>query len=101
MLLSYRRHFASINYNKANEQAAQKEALLREAHQRRGLQMPADWKHEPWNPPSEPEQLKLWGWAALKRGNVRVARRHAIKALRRAPQSMESWRLLYCAWRGR
>ena len=101
VLLWYRRHYASINYKKADEQAALKEALLREAHARRGLQMPAGWKHQWWQPPSPPEQSKLWGWAALKAGNVRIARKHAMNALRRAPQSIESWRLLYCALRGR
>src|SRR3954447_17567239 len=100
VLLWYRRHYASINYNKSSEQAAQKEALLREAHGRRGLQLPDGWKHERWTPPSLPEQSKLWGWAALKAGNVRIARKHAMNALRRAPQSVETWRLLYCALRG-
>jgi glycosyltransferase involved in cell wall biosynthesis len=101
VLLWYRRHYASINYNKAAEQAAQKEALLREAHQRRGKEFPAGWRHQRWIPPSQPEQLKLWGWAALKAGNIKIARKHAMGALRRAPQSVESWRLLYCALRGR
>jgi hypothetical protein len=44
--------------------------------------------------------MRLWGWAALKCGNKRVARLHAMGAVRRAPQSIESWRLLYCALRG-
>ena len=101
VLLWYRRHYASINYNQAAHQASQKEALLREAHARRGLEMPSGWKYEPWAPPPVPEQSKLWGWAALKAGNIRIARRHAMAALRQAPQSVETWRLLYCALRGR
>lgn len=100
VLLWYRRHYGSINYNKAAEQSSQKEALLREAHARRGLTMPHDWKPGPWLPPVPHEQMRLWGWAALKCGNVRVARLHAMGAVRRAPQSIEAWRLLYCALRG-
>ena len=101
VLLWYRRHYASINFNKSAEQAAQKEALLREAHARRGVPFPADWKYEPWVPPPEPEQRRVWGWAALKAGNVKVARRHAARAVRKAPLSAASWRLMYCAVRGR
>jgi glycosyltransferase involved in cell wall biosynthesis len=100
-LLWYRRHYGSINFNKASEQAAQKEALLREAYERRGLPMPNNWKQESWAPPPAEEQARLWGWAALKIGNLMVARRHAFNALVKAPQSVQSWRLLYCAIRGR
>ena len=78
VLLWYRRHYASINYNHAREQAERMEALQREAHRRRGIEIPGGWKHEPWNPPSTAEQSRLWGWAALKVGNVGIARRHAL-----------------------
>jgi glycosyltransferase involved in cell wall biosynthesis len=101
VLLWYRRHYASINYKKSAQQASQKEALLREAHQRRGLPFPADWKPHQWTPPGEPEQRRLWGWAALKAGNPKVARKHAARAVRIDPLSAASWRLMYCAARGR
>jgi glycosyltransferase involved in cell wall biosynthesis len=101
VLLRYRRHYGSINYTGASEQAAQKETLLREAHTRRGLEMPVGWKLKPWMPIRRPEQSRLWGWAALKAGNLRVARRHALTALRAAPANVDAWRLLYCAVRGR
>jgi hypothetical protein len=41
------------------------------------------------------------GWAALKRGNVAVARRHAADALKHGPLSLQSWKLMACALRGR
>jgi hypothetical protein len=78
-----------------------KEQIVREAHQRRGLPMPADWRFDDWKPTPPAEQLRAWGWAALKRGNRAVARRHAIGAVRAAPLSGEAWRLMYCALRGR
>jgi hypothetical protein len=46
------------------------------------------------------QQLRLWGWAALKAKNRRVARLHAVGAVRRAPFSIDAWRLMYCALRG-
>jgi glycosyltransferase involved in cell wall biosynthesis len=101
VLLWYRRHYGSINFNKSAEQAAMKKALLQEAWGRRGLTLPEDWKPEAWAPPPPREQIREWGWAALKHGNVKVARRHAWAMLRHAPGSKESWRLLYCALRGR
>ena len=45
--------------------------------------------------------LGEWGWAALKRGNVAVARKHALSAVKAAPLSGEAWKLLLCAVRGR
>lgn len=100
-LLWYRRHYASVNFTKASEQTSLKESLMLEAHARRGRSVPDGWKATPWSPPPADEQFRLWGWAALKAGNVGVARKHAIGTLRRAPASAASWRLLYCAIRGR
>jgi len=63
--------------------------------------MPADWRFDDWKPTPLAEQARAWGWAALKRGNVSVARKHALTALRAAPLSGEAWKLLVCAVRGR
>jgi hypothetical protein len=38
---------------------------------------------------------------ALSIGNVAAARKHARRALRAAPLSAASWRVMYCALRGR
>jgi glycosyltransferase involved in cell wall biosynthesis len=41
------------------------------------------------------------GWDALLRRDVPAARRHALTCLRQSTLSLASWRLLYCAYRGR
>jgi hypothetical protein len=50
---------------------------------------------------STEEELSQWAWAALKHHNLLAARTHALSVLRLKPASLASWRLLYCAVRGR
>jgi hypothetical protein len=55
------------------------------------------------SPPAEKPRVechRLWGWWALNAGHVSTARKHALATLSRAPLSLESWRLAYCAARG-
>ena len=47
------------------------------------------------------EKHRVLGWQALKKSDVPAARKHAFDALRHARLGLESWRLLYCAMRGR
>ena len=47
------------------------------------------------------EKHRVLGWQALKKADVAEARRQAMEALRFARLSTESWRLMYCALRGR
>lgn len=49
----------------------------------------------------ESERHRVLAWQALKKDNVAEARRHAYETLRRAKLASESWRLMYCALRGR
>lgn len=100
-LLLYRRHYKSVMHTQWRQREEVKERIVREAYVRRGLPMPADWKFDDWEPAPPAEQLRAWGWAALKRGNVPVARKHAVAAVQTAPLSGEAWRLLLCALRGR
>jgi glycosyltransferase involved in cell wall biosynthesis len=100
-LLLYRRHYQSVMHTQWRQREEVKERIVREAYQRRGLPMPADWKFDDWKPTPLAEQLRAWGWAALKRRNPTVARRHAFRAVVRAPLSAEAWKLAYCALRGR
>lgn len=99
-LLWYRRHYKSVTLTQFAQQAEVKERIIREIHARRGIPMPPDWKYEPWSPPALGEQLRQWGWAALKARNKSIARRHAAEAVRCLPWSRESWRLMFCAVRG-
>jgi glycosyltransferase involved in cell wall biosynthesis len=47
------------------------------------------------------ERSRVAGWRALKSADVPQARNHARQTLRLAPLWPESWRLAYCALRGR
>jgi len=102
-LVWYRRHQASTTgtyyLKKTREHAVTRERVLREAHAQRGLPFPEDWKFEPIKPVPPDQQARLWGWAALRHGNVTIARHHACEALRLSPLSWESWKLLLVAHR--
>ena len=100
-LLRYRRHYASVTHTQFGDRAKVKEQIIREAYARRGRPMPADWAYEAWAPQPQDEQVRHWGWAALKRGNVSVARKHATAAVRLSPLSLQSWRLLAVTLRRR
>lgn len=100
-LLMYRRHYQSVMHTQWRQRQEVKERIVREAHERRGLPMPADWKFDHWKPTPVAEQVRAWGWAALGRGNISVARKHAAAAVKAAPWSGEAWKLMFCALRGR
>jgi glycosyltransferase involved in cell wall biosynthesis len=98
VLLDYRQHFSSICHTRSGQQSAIRDAILRETCQRRGLPPLSAVA-----PPPERAQVdchRLWGWWALNAGHVDTARKHARATLSRAPLSLESWRLAYCAVRG-
>jgi glycosyltransferase involved in cell wall biosynthesis len=100
-LLRYRRRLDGATNTHLHQLSEAKEKLLREAHERRGIPLPPGWKAEVWTPVPPAEQLRTWGWATLRAGNVKVAREHAWRAVRAAPLSGAAWRLLFCAIRGR
>ena len=49
----------------------------------------------------ESDKHRRLGWEALKSGDATEARKHAMATFRRATTALESWRLMYCAMRGR
>ena len=100
MLLHYRQHTESINRTRSQQQAELADACVREAYQRRGLDVPAGWKYQPKPRPAKDVQLRTWAWKALGRGNVQAARKHAVNLWKTSPFSVESWRTLLCAMRG-
>jgi hypothetical protein len=63
--------------------------------------MPTNWAFRERKLLPHPEQYRRWGWAALRSGNLKIARRHAISAIRQAPLSLDTWRLTACVIRGR
>jgi len=94
-LLHYRQHFASVNRNKVELQLRRNERLLAEAYQRRGRPLPADFRLDPPFQLAPREQILAWGRRAIINGNLRVARKHALQALRAGPLRQDSWSLVY------
>jgi len=101
VLLQYRQHCGSVNRTRFQQQADLITQVVREAAARRGVQLPQNWQYEMIVPKPPPDQLKEWGWRAIKENKIRVARKHAISVLQMQPLSLDSWRLMYCAIRGR
>lgn len=101
ILLKYRRDVGSVSHTKRDNQMRLKSLILGEAYDRRGLARPAEWKFDLWKPHPPGEQLRIWGWRALKVGRLDAARGHARELLRRSPLSLDAWKLWYCARRGR
>ena len=101
VLLHYRRHLESVSHTKYENQWKLKRQIVADAYARRGLKMPEDWTFTPWKPKPIPFQLREWAWAALRDGNLNAARKHALDAVKRSPLSGDSWRLMFCALRGR
>lgn len=104
VLLRYRLHTGSVCHTREKDQDAVRPALYAEVFQRRG--MPAlplrPRQSEDGRTLGSPGQRdRVWGWWALIGGNVKTARKYALRSLRATPLTGESWRLLYCAIRGR
>jgi hypothetical protein len=103
VLLHYRLHTGSICHTREKDQEDIRPALEAEVYQRRGLTLPHrngnGIVHRSLEDPGA--RFKLWGWWALSGGNVPTARRYAIRALRSSPLTAETWRLMFCAFRGR
>jgi glycosyltransferase involved in cell wall biosynthesis len=101
VLLQYRQHFQSITLAKSKQQGDMIEAILREAYARRGLTMPTGLLNSRPRAMSHLDHHRNWCWAALSAGNIKTARVHAVETLKKKPLSPESWRMVYCALRGR
>jgi glycosyltransferase involved in cell wall biosynthesis len=101
ILLHYRQHPGSANHTRFAEQEEKKRMLLREVFARRGVIVPPDWALPVARPMPLVEEIRIWGWRAINRGRISAARRHAMSLLKMSPMSRESWRLVYCALRGR
>jgi GT2 family glycosyltransferase len=99
-LLLYRQHPQSVNRTRFEEQARLITQVVREAAGRRGIALPADWEYQ-CKPPAPPsEQIREWGWRALKLKQSDIARKHAWALLRMSMWNRENWRLMACALRG-
>lgn len=101
VLLQYRQHFQSITLARSKQQGDMIEAILREAYTRRGMTMPTGLLNSRPRAMSHLDHHRNWFWAALSAGNIPTARKHAMQSFRKQPLSPQSWRMVYCALRGR
>ena len=104
-LVRYRRHPSSVNSTRAAEQREKVWQIVREARVRRGHRDPdaggpGGLEALAIRQPPPLELLERWTWNALRRGEKKAARRHALSRLRQAPLSPTSWRIVACATRG-
>lgn len=100
IVLRYRQHLSSIGYAKSELQQKSTIAVVRDTHIRRGLPVPEGLDRRVVTPPSAGQSYRKWAWWALGAGHVPSARKHALRALRTEPLSLDSWRTMYCALRG-
>src|SRR5258708_7239949 len=107
VLLHYRVHLKSEGTLHYAELVRSVREAVAEARIRRGLPPLADSDRLALEGPrldapiKTREHHKKWGWWALQGGHPATARKHALVAVREDPFSVESWRLAFCALRGR
>jgi glycosyltransferase involved in cell wall biosynthesis len=103
VLMKVRVHFKSVCHKDRLLQDQSIQEVARDARERRGLPEPVNVEpYAPgWPPVRALECSMMWGWWALASGYVPTAQKLAWYCVRHAPLSRESWRLLYCAVRGR
>ena len=101
-LLSYRLHPQSVSQLHAARQRDAHYRCVVEAAERRGLPPPDESLRVVVAEagPSDAERTTRWAWWALGSGNVGSARSLALDAVRQAPFSRASWRVMACAIRG-
>jgi glycosyltransferase involved in cell wall biosynthesis len=100
-LLHYRQHLRSTNRTRFAEQEQKKRDCVADAYARRGGKLPDGWTPPPRQQLSLKTEMSQWAWTALKHRNIPAARRHALARLKLSPLSIDTWRLMFCALRGR
>lgn len=102
IVLNYRQHFVSVGYRKRYEQLLSAWTYAQAAAARRGLPFDAPAPtRDSAEAVSTARVAERWGWWALGGGEIATARRYAWQLLARHPFNRGSWRLAYCALRGR
>jgi glycosyltransferase involved in cell wall biosynthesis len=100
-LLKYREHLTKASRARVVRVEENCRRIREDAHRRRGLPFHSAANQEEVKPFVEAEVYRTWGWWAVMSGNLASARKHAISCLARTPFDLASWKLLYCAIRGR
>jgi glycosyltransferase involved in cell wall biosynthesis len=100
-LLKYREHLAKGSRARVIRVEDNCRRILEDAHRRRGLEYQRPTTYPEVKRISSAEVFRTWSWWALASGNVAAARKHALACLAQTPFSLASWKLFYCAIRGR
>jgi glycosyltransferase involved in cell wall biosynthesis len=98
-LLKYRVHFASVGHARREAQQLAIAASVADAAARRGLSVPSRPAAADSAMDTAAEHCK-WAWWSLRGGHPSTARKHALRALRKAPLRPGCWKALACAIRG-
>lgn len=99
-LYGYRRHVGSVCFRNYELMCERLKHVLIEAYQRRGR---TDTPHFSAIRPELPakqsaaEHYRNWACHAIHQNNPRLARRHALAAMRHGPLSPRSWKVMYWA----
>jgi glycosyltransferase involved in cell wall biosynthesis len=99
-LLQYRQHLGSVVRTHFDKQLSLREAVIREAYERRGRAVPEPLELCPRTAFTPQEQTRRWAWHALRLGEPAAARGHAKRLLRMQPFSPDAWKVMLCALRG-
>jgi glycosyltransferase involved in cell wall biosynthesis len=102
VLVHYRKHDASQSAQKMEQTITIVSRIIIEACRRRGISVPPEAAQPDRKPPAKKVDVqRSWAWNAMKHQNIATARKYALATLWRRPLSLDSWRLTYCAVRGR
>ena len=101
VLVLYRQHIDSSVHSCWESSNLARNKAVNEAYIRLQGKAPETLELLPYKKPDSALCLKKWGWAALKKNNIKAARSIAQQLIMRKPLSLDSWRLLYCALRVR
>ncbi len=99
LLLDYRQHLQSIGHQNRDEQIASANKAVNDALARRGI-LSTPFSKAETAVPSKNQLILKWGWWALAAGNIKTARKYAIKTLKQSPFSISTWKLCACVIRG-
>jgi glycosyltransferase involved in cell wall biosynthesis len=101
ILVQYRKHDASESAKKTEITQAIVTGIIIDACRRRGIPVPVEAQPQLRPPPGKADIQRNWAWTAMKNHNIATARKYALATLLRRPISIDSWRLGFCAMRGR
>jgi glycosyltransferase involved in cell wall biosynthesis len=101
VLVHYRKHDASESTKKTDITTTLMTRIIIDACRRRGIPVPIEAQPTTKPPPKKADIQRSWAWSAMKHKNIATARKYALATLCRNPLSMDSWRLTFCAVRGR